>query len=296
MESVFQNVLCAINPRHPYSSGLYDAGGLAFPHGHVTVVSVFPKAPDNPDLAMFSQVSLERFVAEALPGYLRYTRGVSCVLRAGRPAEVLLQEIERTDADLICMRAASHLTLLCRTFGSVTRELLQRSRIPVLVVPKTDTEFVSLESEGPRFHFGRVVVPVDPGHVKPSQLAAAARIRKAWSGPIELLHVRTAASPAAPDQVARLVSAVGDANVDYREVVADGSVAHSIWKTLEDQPAGLLVMGLERAEKRMQPGSIAYDLVNHANAVVLAVPENLWSLAGGPAEADPATAKARAEH
>lgn len=271
-EPVFQNVVCAIDPRDPYASVLYDAGGLAFPGGHITVVSALARAPQDPDAAVAAQGAMERFVTKTLPQYLRYTRNVSCVLRVGAPADVILQQAVLLKADLVCVRASSHFHVFGRVLGSVTRELLLRSETPVLVVPSADTEIVSLEEHGPKLHAGRVVVPVDPGDIKASQLAVVARLQKVWSGPTELLYVRTGDSTPTPGQVAQLMAAVGGTHTEYREVPAHGSVAQSIWRSLEGQPAGLVVMGLERGDKKMQPGSIAYEVINHLRAVVLAVP------------------------
>lgn len=270
-QPLFRNAICAVDPRDPYSSVLYDAAGLAFPNGRVTVLSALAQPPHDPDAAAAAQGLMERFAAATLPRFLPYTRNVSCVLKVGAPVTVIQQHADEVGADLVCMRVTSHITVGGRALGSVTRELLKISRVPVLVVPRADTEIVSLEPSGPVFHLGRIVVPVDPAQINSSQLAFVERLRHAWKGPTELLHVRTPHKATASENVTRMLTAVGG-NASYREVERDGSVAASLLKVLDDGDVGLVILGLEQRGKRMQPGSIAYELVTHSQAVVLAVP------------------------
>ena len=56
----------------------------------------------------------------------------------GQPAEVILQEVERVEADLVVLGAHGHTALGEVLLGSVSNKVAQRSRAPVLLVRLPD--------------------------------------------------------------------------------------------------------------------------------------------------------------
>lgn len=59
----------------------------------------------------------------------------TALLRAGQPAEIILQEARRLDVELIVTGSHGHGLLFDALVGSVSAELLRKSAVPVLVVP-----------------------------------------------------------------------------------------------------------------------------------------------------------------
>jgi nucleotide-binding universal stress UspA family protein len=57
------------------------------------------------------------------------------ILEGHRPAEVIATAAEREDADLVCIASRGRSRLPRLLLGSVSQEMLLRSKRPVLVIP-----------------------------------------------------------------------------------------------------------------------------------------------------------------
>jgi nucleotide-binding universal stress UspA family protein len=78
---------------------------------------------------------LEQFchdVAAELPACPFITDEI--VVKIGNPVDEILNEVERTDSDVVVMGAHGHGVLESAMIGSVSRRVLRRSKKPVLVV------------------------------------------------------------------------------------------------------------------------------------------------------------------
>lgn len=64
--------------------------------------------------------------------------GIPCklIIKQGIPSEVIIKEAADLNIDLICIGSLGHNTLYNVFIGSVATEVIKRSPVPLLVVPK----------------------------------------------------------------------------------------------------------------------------------------------------------------
>ena len=146
-----RRVLVALDLQEGDGGGVALACGLVQPGGSVRLVHVVPRRdPPNPliggspralPLTVEEQKGLQERARESLREMIPRDvsgRGVEMevVVREGQDvARVICQEGERFGADVICVEAHAR-PGVSRTFlGSVSREVLHRSRLPVMVIP-----------------------------------------------------------------------------------------------------------------------------------------------------------------
>lgn len=65
-------------------------------------------------------------------------QGVECeiILKKGIPADIIIQEAKEIEVDLIVIGSLGHNSLYNMFIGSVASEVIKRSPVPLLVVPK----------------------------------------------------------------------------------------------------------------------------------------------------------------
>lgn len=67
------------------------------------------------------------------------SQGVGCktIIKQGIPAEIIVEEAKNLGVDLIIIGSLGHNTLYNMFIGSVASEVIKRSTVPLLVVPKS---------------------------------------------------------------------------------------------------------------------------------------------------------------
>lgn len=142
-----------------------------------------------------------------------------------------------------------------------------------MVIPPFRTELVSLEATHPIFHLGRILVPIDRLRENMNQLRVAINLRRTSQEPLLLACVSCRGeSEVQASELRGLVERYHlPADTEVLPVSA-ATVAAGISEAARSAKAGLIVMGLEQQQKRMTPGSIAYEVIRHTESVVLAVP------------------------
>lgn len=272
---LFRKVLCAVDLTDHSGAALYNSVALAQPDGHLTVVSVAPAAPPPAEADTDAHAShLRSYVQQRVPNTCTYIPDITCEAVTGDPATEILSTVTRREEEVLVMGMRGRGALLRGVLGSVVRTVLQHSEKPVMVVP-FQTEIVSLEADRPVFHLGRIMVPLDPYCSRNvNQLALAAHFRRQTTRePLVLLYVQSPGSPSATDaDLHELARRHNMPDATTVRVVRAGSIPNAIVEVSRQEGAGLIVMGLERGGKRMAPGSIAYEVLCHSQAVVLAVP------------------------
>jgi len=214
-----------------------------------------------------------RVVAEcqaAVP-YEADINGESVTIATGRVSEAIQREALRLDATLIVVGSRGHGGLARLLIGSTSDALLGMARTPVLLVPPTEFDIVSL-GDRPALTCGPVVAPVDLTMVCDHQLQMASRLAHLAARPLILMTV------------ARSKVSDHDAVLELRDrahglepvkptslIVRRGDVAEEISRCAVAEGAGLVVMGL-RHPPRGRPGIIATAVLKTGRAFVLAVP------------------------
>lgn len=220
------------------------------------------------------------------------------VLR-GRPADTLLEWIDRHRPDLVVVGTRGKSEIAQALIGSVSAELIDRSPVPVLVARRSTLE--------------RVVVAVDGSDIASEAVAtvkrwpflAATTIRTlsvapepvVW-WPVEHLrgmpeleaHERDAAADLLLEHdmiAAQAASALAAAGFSAQSEVRKGSAAPAIVTFVREWGADLVIMGSHgrTGVARLLLGSVARNVLHHADCSVLVIRRHAEPVRGRRAEA-----------
>lgn len=258
-------VLCAVDLGPSTARVLYHALGLSKVLGAgLRILHV--SSDDAADLR-------SRVVAEcalALP-YEANIEDESVIVTTGRVSEAIQREALRHGATLVVAGTRGHGGLARILLGSTSEALLATARTPVLLVPPTEVDIVSL-GDRPALTCGPVLAAVDLAEACQHQLQMASEFARLASQPLVLMTV------------ARSKMTDHDAAAELRErahglapvkptalIVRRGDVAEEISRCAVAEGAGLVVMGL-RERPRGRAGAIAAAVLKTGRAFVLAVP------------------------
>lgn len=221
-------------------------------------------------------------------------------LLRGRPADVLLAEARRTGVDLIVVGSRGHGTLEAMLLGSVSAEIVSRSRVPVLVVRSaTVGRAVLAWDRSPAAQAAVELLETWPMFRGASvEVASVVDVGPWWASvpplvPAEALNLFEAAAEEARGQaeasVRELCGRLRRAGIAASEGVFEGDPGATLVQVARDSKADLVVMGTHgrHGVTGFVLGSVARTLVLHAPASVLVVPTPLVeaSANGHPAAA-----------
>lgn len=215
---------------------------------------------------------LQTLYLDTVPYGAPYVADPDVEAKSGEAADAVLQTARERNADLIVTGSRARGALTRLLLGSTTTQLLKEADRPVLLVPPSDMEVVSLSPDRVSLHFGAVVAAVDLAEPNETQLRLAAALAALAHQPLMLLSV--AAATADEHDAARDLRALAkQAGVAIAAVIIrKGPVASEIARAAKHEQVGLVVMGLRRAG-RGTPGGIASAVLESGRALVLAVPE-----------------------
>jgi nucleotide-binding universal stress UspA family protein len=256
-------VVCALDSSPAAKAVLYAAAGLAaHPDSRLVIVRV----EDETEGARFA---LNELVQETIPGWLSYRQGATVISRSGNPAQTVLAVAEECGANLVVMGTHSHGSLVRILHGSVTKSVLEKTKIPVAIVPPSGPEIISLTERAAVPHFGSLLVPVDLHHGSARQLAFASTLSRASTHEITLLHaIPPSADSAEPLERLRQMAGHVDSHSRVVAVVTHGPLVQVILDRQLRSGAGVVVLGRNAAS----PGHVAFELLKKARAVVVLVP------------------------
>jgi nucleotide-binding universal stress UspA family protein len=161
---------------------------------------------------------------------------------------------------------------------------LRRASVPVLAVPLPERR--SAQIDAPLVAPGPVLAPIDFSPESETAADVAARLARALSVPLVLLHVVPAGQRAAmaggPTPIERteslvqtLAASIGPHPIET--IVAAGIPADEIARCARERNVSVIVMALEGVGGAARPGSVAYRVLCLAPAPVLAVPASVVS-------------------
>ena len=192
-------------------------------------------------------------------------------IRAGRVSDAIAREAHSHDAALVVIGSRRQSAVAKFLLGSTSEAVLRTATTPVLLVPPTDMDIVSI-GDRVTLTSGAVIAAVDLSENSDEQLRIAAAIAALGSHALLMMTVAKsrvtdhAASQALRERAHRM-TAVKPAAL----IVRRGTVAKEISRCALVEKSGLVVMGL-RARPRCQPGAIASAVLKTGRAFVLAVP------------------------
>ncbi len=264
--ATFSSVLCAVTPGDLAERVIRHAAGIAGASGaRLTVLTVTSERPSSTD-----EEELERLYNAAVPYGATYLHDVKLRVEVGDPAEVILQA--SAGADLLVAGTHGRAGLAALLLGSTSTPLLQRTEVPVLLVPPTDVDIVTLDFQSVGLHFGVVMAAVDLAENNRTQVTLACSMSVLAKRPWLAL---TVAGPALSDHDAVVQLRTKTKGLDPHPrafIVRRGDVAEEIARGALHEQAGLVVMGLRR-QGRGRPGKVATAVARTGRALVLAVPE-----------------------
>jgi nucleotide-binding universal stress UspA family protein len=198
------------------------------------------------------------------------------MLRPGVVADVIAEEAQHAEAPLIVMGAHGRTGVASLLLGSTSKALLRKATAPVLLVPPTDMDIVSVGNTV-TLTSGPIIAAVDLSQESGKQLVMASLLARLGRQPLKLMTVATNTTP------------VEDANAQLQQrgsqlypkrasavIVRRGAIPAEIARCASTEHSGLVVMGL-RSTPTCQPGSIANAVLKTKKAFVLAVP-GCWTM------------------
>ena len=192
------------------------------------------------------------------------------IMRAGRVSEMIQREARRLNPLLLVIGSRGRSGLARLLLGSTSEALLREAPVPLLLIPPTDVDIVSM-GDRPSLTCGPVLAAIDLSFHCDAQLAMAGRMASLARRPLLLI---TVARSCLPDRAATtaLQQRADAADVKpHALIVRRGGVAKEISRCALIEDAGLVVMGIDHRPRR-QPGAIATAVLKTGHAFVLAVP------------------------
>ena len=291
----FRSIVCAVDFSDHSRLGLQYAEAVAL-RGRASLHVVYAEDPllvaaaaaalHDRQIARRSGVELKAFVEKTLTKAPKQQLQVTTRVAVGAPDDVILKAASRARADLIVLGTHGLTGADRLIMGSTTLAVLQRTKVPVLAVPRR------LEGPPPSASWpGRqIVAPVELDAGAPAEVNTAARIAKWFDASLLLLHVVSTIAPPqwfegnlealeqtrtarAQQQIDRLAAAARR-RVPTETRVIQGKVADEIAAFGTTAGTQLLIAALrDRAgwfgAKR---GAISYHALSHGKTPVLAYP------------------------
>lgn len=195
----------------------------------------------------------------------------SVILATGRVSDAIQQAAVRHGATLLVVGSRGYGGIARLLLGSTSEALLGVATAPVLLVPPTDMDIVSM-GDRPALTCGAVLAAVDPTEHCVRQLKMASEMAGLAAHPLHLLTVTHGRKTDHEASQELRDHAHGLSPVKPRSlIVRRGDVAEEISRCAVTEGAGLVVMGL-RERPRGRPGIIASAVLKTGRAFVLAVP------------------------
>lgn len=260
------SVVCAVEPGDLALRVLRHAAGMAGAAGaRLTVLTVVKGQPTPED-----EGQIERLYNDAVPYGASYLHDTRFRVESGDPVDAILEA--GTAADLVVTGTHGRAGLSALLLGSTSTPLVERTTVPVLLVPPTDIDIVTLDFERVGLHFGVVLVAVDLAEHNQAEIRMACQMAELAQRPWMALTVADS-DVSDHDAAAELRRRTKGLDPHPRAfIVRRGEVAEEIARGAVHEQSGLVVMGLRR-QGRGRPGKVATAVAKTGRAIVLAVPE-----------------------
>lgn len=307
--------LLAIDGSHESAMAIETAASLTWPpDSRLEVISVAPTEVEvyggvfavgayveEPAVHERLVDDCRRRVDEAAERLRRPGLAVAERVLEGRAATVILEEAERTSAELIIVGARDHGAIERVLLGSVSAEVVDHAHCPVLVARRPTAWRVLIATDGsPDAALGA-------GFVAASGLfdAAGARVVNVidvpvawWLGftPADGTLATNAYATVVTDATGHARSVAADAvrrlrseGMEAQSVLREGTASAEIIAEAESWDADLVVVGTRGHGllKRLLLGSTARTVLHHAAMSVLIVRPNASSPGGGRSSVEP---------
>lgn len=266
-----RRILCTIDFSEASVAAVAQAVALARAcRGEMTVLFVVPYVPPSRDERAGLPEGVISAVAEDVEALLGPARAsglaVRVCLRAGSPAQEILEAARRLAPDVIVMGTHGRGGVRRLVLGSVTAEVLRRAPCPVLTV--------GCRGPGPASGpVGEIVCAVGLSASSPKTLGGALDIARATGAGLTLLHVldRGMDMREGSRRLRALAAAHAQPGDRIEPVVVAGLAARQILRMAAARRAALVVVGGEGPSDRGRNGSTTDQVIRRAPCAVLTV-------------------------
>ncbi|HYM44625.1 MAG TPA: universal stress protein [Solirubrobacteraceae bacterium] len=263
-ETVFADVLCAVDGSKASYEAVRQAAALAGCHGRLTLLAVTAVSGSGPtEVAAISPTRAAD--ALALAEQIARKAGVPAtrvVDPGGPPAKVVVERAARHD--LLAMGAPSSSWIGALLVGGVTEMALRSLTTPLLMARRgpSSTPFPK-----------RIVLASDGGDDSDALVELGARLARAHEGGAILVHAVGVESQSRPHRIEAQARALERALPEAFEVHIEPTGAFdAIVERANGAGASLIVMGWRRREGLRALGSVSARMVHEAPCSVLLVP------------------------
>lgn len=248
-------------------------------------------ADDGGDLQSDQLTWLQEILERTAGGLAGPDHLVEHLVEVGRPSTVICEQAREMDADVIVVGSRGRGPIATALLGSVSAEVVDHARRPVLVARRAGVSRILLAHDGSTNALAAEEllemwpilqgVPVDVISVAPSSIVAP--FSDAWDAVVtaevsypplnrsEPLQQRRREQEDIAEGAARRLRATGRT---AESVMPRGDPAHMIVRVAEEQGTDLIVVGTRgnAGLTRLVLGSVARKVLTHASCSVLVVP------------------------
>lgn len=269
---MFSRVLCAVNRGEGAARLVRHATAFAAAAGaRLSLLHVSHEPPSSRHEDEWHQLFLD-----AVPYTATYVGQPAVHVVSGPLADTILAQAEHLRADLIVCGTRRRGPMAEWLLGSTSRALLEATTRPILLLPSSDIDMVTIGDTRVELNLGAVLAAIDLAEQNALQLQLAGAMAVLAQRPLILMTVRpphdTASDHQAADKLrarARTLTGVKAHSV----IVRRGEVAGEIVRCAAREDAGLVVMGLRAGARGQSAGEIASAVLRHQRPAVLAVPD-----------------------
>jgi nucleotide-binding universal stress UspA family protein len=254
-------VLCAVDLGPQTRRVLVHAAGMArLMSAELRVVHVAGDASSAQHESVMTECLMQVPYEVALEAH-------QVVVRTGRVSDVIHREARRHRTVLLVIGSRGRGGLARRMLGSTSAAVLKNAGVPVLLVPSTDLDIISV-GDHMRLSCGPVLAAVDLGAACEEQLQIAGNMAVLAGQPLRLFTVaKSGTTDHAASRELRDRAHVAAVKPDAL-IVRRGGVPAAIADCARTEGSGLVVMGVSSGQR----GLIAAAVLRTGRAFVLAVP------------------------
>ncbi len=261
---VFPNILCAVDGTRKSFAAVEQAGILAGPEGHLTLLAVTAVTGSGAyRTAAISPARVEQVLERATQIAERLEVPSDAVVDPGAPAARVILERAR-EHDLLALGAPAASWLGSKLADGVTAAALKELAVPMLAcrrLPPGEHSFAE-----------RILLASDCLEGSDELVGLTRRLAAAHGSSVVLLHATDVESSTRPPRISEQVDALGDALKDAADVRIElDSPAEAIVQAADETDASLIVMGSRRHKGLRAIGSVSRRVVREAHCSVLLV-------------------------
>lgn len=262
-------ILCAVDGSTHAPAVAYTAAGLALQlETSVTVVRADERAAGSEAVQLQAHAELETLIKQSMTRPSGNRILVAPRVVAGHPGDVIRQAIASTHPSMVVMGSRGRRLLSRSLLGSTGLALLRDTAVPLVLVPPSDPEVMSVVPAGSRPHVGGILIPVDLNGPADSQLRLAGLFARGGSPRVTLLHATREADRGHAETMLNGLKSRIPFGESVDVVVVTGDATSAVTNLISEFEFGVVVLGRDPHHA----GALASEILHNSNALVAIAP------------------------